>query len=209
VVYNGFDDTLTGVQAAPQEALTLTYSGTLYRTQPVEPFLDTLGAVVKKHPALRLKLQFPGLAYDVEQKRRVEKALGILSPFTHITDRIPKAQVIDMMAGSDVLLMFAHAGFTGAASTKVFEYIALRKPILLYPSDDDILEDLLTTTGLGIICRNVDELGRTLEELVLKKLRGESPHVTPHDDIIARYSRTKQTQTLAHLLDDLARGHVA
>lgn len=207
VVYNGYDQNLLVVseEAPPPDhgILRMTYNGTLYPTQPIEPFIEAVRTAQNRYANLKLDLQFPGLAYDPSQKRRVERALADLNPCATITERIPRSEVIRLMTSSDVLIMFAHKDVTGTASSKIFEYLALRKPVLLYPSDNDILEELLTTTGLGIICRTETDLQRELEQIVLKKLRGESITVTPNEAVIAQYSRRKQTERLAQILNEL------
>jgi glycosyltransferase involved in cell wall biosynthesis len=204
VVFNGYDDTLGAAPAPVGMELRLTYSGTLYQTQPVEEFLEALKRLTARHRELKLKMEFPGLAYDPGQAQRVRDALGELSGLTRITDRLPRNEVIELMSLSDALVMLAHAGMTGAASSKIFEYIALRKPVLLYPSDHDILEELMTSTGLGIICPTQDALDYHLEQMALAKLRGAAVHIDPKEEVIARYSRRKQTEKLAQALNSLA-----
>lgn len=203
VIFNGYDDVIGNSESLRADKLTITYNGTLYDTQPVESFLGALQRVRSKHPRLTLSLEFPGLAYSSAQEQRVKTALGSLAGFATITDRIPHIRVLALMAKSDILVMLAHRGYTGIPSSKIFEYIALRKPVLLYPSDNDILEEILTSTGLGIICRNEDELCSTLEEIAQKKMRGEPITVTPNEEAVAQYSRIKQTEKLARILGAL------
>jgi hypothetical protein len=99
--------------------------------------------------------------------------------------------------------MVTHKGIKGIPSSKMYEYIGLKKQILLYPKDHDIVEETLNETGLGIICKDENEVYLKLLGLVKAKQDGLNPELKIDPVKIDFYSRKNQTAELAKLLDRL------
>ena len=55
-----------------KETFIITYNGTLYNSQPIEPFLEvTKRLILKYQNKIKILLKFPGLDFDPEQSKRV------------------------------------------------------------------------------------------------------------------------------------------
>ncbi|MCB0395435.1 MAG: hypothetical protein KDD36_02200 [Flavobacteriales bacterium] len=207
VVLNGYDELPEMDNDHPPISPTefiITYNGTLYESQDVETVLDVVKSLIDQTgDKLKIVIHFPGLAYDSVAENRVRKNMRGYEDHVVITDRIPRLKVLEIQQQSDVLLMIAHGGVKGVPSSKVFEYIGLRKPVLLYPNDHDILESLLTETNLGVICNNREQLENSMKEMILSKVRGEANTTRPDKAVIAGLSRKQQVEKLVHLLNRL------
>ena len=203
VILNGFDDIhLSENHLIDNTEFNITYNGSLYPTQPIEPILNALKNIIADNSIhLKIKINFPGLAFDKSQKKRIEHFLKGFENHLFITDRIPKNEVLSIQQKSDLLLMVAHENIKGIPSSKLYEYIGLRKTVLLYPNDFDIIEETLNETGLGLICNNEDDIFKNIYQIINAKQNGEVLKKNINDSKIEYYSRKNQTAELAKLLD--------
>jgi glycosyltransferase involved in cell wall biosynthesis len=201
-VYNGFDsESYTGLSniLLDSDKFVITYNGTLYPTQPIELFLDAFISVIKETRGLKLFLQFPGLAFNKQSALRVREQLKGYEDYFIIYDRLPKEVVIDMQLNSDLLLMIAHRGIKGIPSSKVFEYIGLRKKFLVCPGDEDILEEIAVKSTMGIVCNTSESVKNKLQEMMELKLK-DSTQVVYDKESVMKYSVEHQVAHLARII---------
>ena len=100
--------------------------------------------------------------------------------------------------------MINHEGLKGIPSSKLYEYIALKKPVLLYKNDKDILEQTLLNAGLGIICNNSKELEDKLRMIIKSYLKTHKIELSLNEDAVKSYSRRSQTKSLALILKNMS-----
>lgn len=207
VLLNGFSEEIAARAAAPQrraDEFVITYSGTLYPTQPVEIFLAGYRALVERYgQRLKFRIHFPGVAFRPEQGERVRRALAGSAAEVSISERVPQEAALALQAESHALLMMGHSGLRGIPSSKLYEYLCFRCPIVLCPDDHDVIHETLADTGLGVFCDTADEVVARLAPIVEAQIaHGLAP---PAGDAtrIARYSRREQVRGLAALLDTL------
>lgn len=80
---------------------------------------------------------------------------------------VPRKELGKIMAESSVLLALGcppEEGQHGILGTKVFEAIGAEKPLLLVPSDEDSLAELIRETGIGCAARTTEEVKDFLRE---------------------------------------------
>jgi len=116
--------------------------------------------------------------------------------YVHITNWLPKQEVVDLQKNADVLLMLSYIGFKGIPSSKLYEYIGLQKNILHYPNDKDVIESILNDTQLGINCDTLEDMKSKLQEIIRAKTSKET-YKKMDEERILFYSREKQTHLLA------------
>ena len=202
VILNGHDvENYDSIQPEA-EKFTITYNGSLYPTQEIEPLLSALDKLIGEGYS-EINLQFPGLAFDRSQSERVATAVKKYADHVSITNRIPKEEVIELQKQSDLLVMISHSNTKGIPSSKLYEYIGLQKNVLLYPNDHDIIEETLNDVNLGIICSTEKEIYDSVKMQLDSKRSGTLTKDTIDLDKIAFYSRKHQTKKLAELLDQL------
>jgi hypothetical protein len=183
---------------------TLLNGCTLYPTQPIELFLNGFKQVVDKYGSkLTFRLNFPGLAYDAVQAERVRSNMKGYEHTLHITERIPRAQVFDIQNQSHAFLMVAHQGIKGIPSSKLYEYLCFKKPVLLCPNDNDIIEETVNDTGTGVVCNTESEVYNSLSRMA-EDLIGKGKVQCPvKEERVMSYSRNNQAKVLAEILNGL------
>jgi glycosyltransferase involved in cell wall biosynthesis len=178
---------------------TITYNGTLYRTQKLDMFIEAVRRLIDAYPNKKIRINFPGIGASPDVMHTVQTQLDTagLMPYVWMSDRIPKAEVFEMQARSHVLLMVGHENISTSIGSKVYEYIGLQKPVLLCPSDNGTNYHTLKAAGNGLFATTSNEAFDILERLLL----GGQPQLNMAD--VFHYSRESQTQKLAGLLDRL------
>jgi len=61
--------------------------------------------------------------------------------------------------------MFSHSNIKAVTSSKIFDYLALGKPVILSPGDKEILEEIIHTTHSGFVCENSEKTLLILQAL--------------------------------------------
>ncbi len=106
---------------------------------------------------------------------------------------------------ADMLFLPMESGINGERSPyipgKLFEYIALRKPILML-SDDSDAKDILEKCGTGFFApsKNIDGIAETLIECY-ELWRNRTLKVSPDESYIRALSRSVLTSDLASVFD--------
>ena len=98
--------------------------------------------------------------------QETENLSGYEDHFLDFIERIDRENVIDIQLSQTYYLVIGHEGLKGIPGSKLYEYVALKKPVLLYPNDNDIIEQTLQDTGLGIICSTSTELEEKLRTII-------------------------------------------
>ncbi len=203
---NGFDneaETQTNKTLITDKFI-ITYNGSLYNSQKIEPILEIIKELIKEYENKQeIILKFPGLAFDPSQENRVRKVFSGLENKVYISKRIERKKVLKIQQESHLLLMISHENIKGIPSSKLYEYIGLRKPILLYPSDNDIIENTLIRTKLGIIGNSKSEIKLKLKNLIDEFIKTKKIRIIGDENEIKSLSRLNQTQKLAKILDKL------
>jgi len=92
---------------------------------------------------------------------------SLLSPFkckriVRIERRVAYSEVPRVLQKSTILLVLTNRNRRGILTTKAFEYLAARRPILCVPGDRDALDELLMETNAGISCPDVESTAQAL-----------------------------------------------
>jgi len=202
VVYNGyfpelFDD-LPKYTAQPDAPFVIAYSGTLYSYQMLELFIDGASLFINERQITPqdFKLLFIGMEFqDVSHGRLVSCAHSIL-PFIETTPRLTAIETIDRLNESDAFLLLANRHFSPVPA-KLFDYLALGKPVLMCENDRAIVEDILTSSQLGLIADTPQEV---CAHIGLLYDRGFQVNPTTARE---KFSRKHQTHCLSQLLKEI------
>jgi glycosyltransferase involved in cell wall biosynthesis len=147
IVQNGYDESdFENMTASTPARFTISYTGTISESYPVEGFTKAIVKLIEK--GQKLSLKFTGHISDV-MKERFISAIGIENlEFIPYSDH--KTVVGQMFSSSMQLLVLARdPGNRSFLPGKLFEYIASGKPVLcLGPVDGDTAE-ILEKGGFG------------------------------------------------------------
>lgn len=188
-------------QRPDQQTLQITYVGSLYATQPIEIFLGAIKKLIKQDSSLKLRINFLGIMRQPDAFERVFNQVKGFENYFYFTSRISKDDVIAIQAQSHILLASAHKNIKGTPGSKLYEFIALQKPILVCPSDNDIIEESLTDTGQGFFANTEEECYN-----LLKKFYSEFESTSTitntkfRTERIQAYSRKEQVKKLSDII---------
>ncbi len=197
-VPNGFEDALLGCRepARHREPIEILHSGTLTADRPLAPLLRVL-AREPHRAAFRLVVHGyvapPVAAQLAAADRRV--AVDVVGPSSW-------EDAVARIAASDVGLVTqaGSAGDATAVAGKVYEYLALGRPVLCL-SAGGATEALLGRLGADRYCARLDEEASI--ERALELLRtAPAPPVAP--ERLAPYARSTIAARMAAVLDDVA-----
>lgn len=204
-ILNGFDTLLSKIQPEENNSFIIVYNGTLYDTQDVEGFIRAIIRCIDTFKEkIKIKIQFPGVCYDPTQENRLKDLIQGYESFFLLTPRIPKEEVIYLQQCADLLLMLTHKGKKGIPSSKLYEYLALQKPILCFPSDEDIVYETLLNTGVGIVVDSEELLFDKLNEFMRLKLNGVQVSNDMKEANLLAYSLSNQVSKLSLLLNQIS-----
>ncbi len=200
---NGFiADNYVDIPKIENPQFTISYAGSIYPQQPVEIFLRAAVRLLSEN--IQLKVNFIGIASDTQVVNRVKKEIVGYESHFEFTERVSKSKAIEIQFNSHLLLVVAHQGLKGTPGSKLYEYIALKKPVLLCPSDHEIIADTLADTGQAFIAENEEACYHLLKKLQGSFLEnGAIPMKELREEAINKYSRHAQTSILAEAIHQL------
>lgn len=205
VITNGYDseDMLSCASIEPDEEFSIAHVGTIARSRNPVVLWEALKELILEdtHFAAALKIKIVGKA-DISVKEAIE-ANGLTS-FVHYTGHVNHAEAIKMQQESRVLLLSINntqnAG--GILTSKFFEYMAARRPILcIGPTDGDAAKVLAETQSGLCAGYNDKELLKSHITEFYRQYKNNTLQVNSSG--IEKYSRLELTSRMAALLDTL------
>jgi glycosyl transferase family 4 len=213
-IMNGFDPAiLGGISFAPpaEEAeasrLRFVHTGHFYGKRRVEPFLEALNAWLAAEPAMAPRIEvclLGGLGeYLAEIRARVAAAGD--SPYVRIEPDTSHHGAVQRQAEASVLLLVGYAGPGSETqmSGKIFEYLAVRRPILALAPPASPVGNVLRAAGVKHWIVSPDDhegLVTTLRAIGAEwregKLAGPQSAAA-----LAAFDRSEQTKQLAEVLE--------
>ena len=146
---------------------TLTYTGSLYhRRQNPTRLFAALRAMITDGTidAGRIEVRFYG-TYLGWLDKEIEK-YG-LSSIVKQSGELPRSEALKRQRESQILLVFKWEDpeERGLHSGKVFEYMAARRPVVTTGGHEDVIDELLTETGVGSCAYTAEDIKHTIKAL--------------------------------------------
>jgi glycosyltransferase involved in cell wall biosynthesis len=205
-VTNGFETELFSSMAAtqndPNEKFTFSIIGTLFPDHDLSVLADGMDLFLEGKDLSKIQLNLIGTAGIPEIKEFLERRFP--AECTRLTERIPREQALEIMNRSDVLFHAGWRNYRGIASGKVFEYMGARRNVLIAPGDKDIMEELVTSTGIGRVANSPEEFARAMNDWYDEWCRGGRLEWKGDMSKIMTYSRENQARILAEELLKIA-----
>lgn len=202
VVYNGFyAENNTEAPAVNNTAtISFLYSGVLYNGQDYRTAVTAFKKIADKYKGqIEVKLLFLGTAFANDPFANDPVFEGYRSNIIML-DRVNYAAALKIHEQADAFLMLTHQGKKGIVSSKIFDYIKFNKPVVLFYNDFDVLEEILTHSGLGLIANDAAFLEQQFDGLVQEKLHTGTIKINPNTEYINSFSRENQAQKLANII---------
>lgn len=216
VIYNGYDkEDLVGLGDASKqdERFVIAYLGTWGHIRDPEFFLRALGSLLRKRRYLRerMRVNFIGeVKFDVDLAIRIEQLISEenLGMVVHRVPFVPRKQGLSYLYASDVLLLVIGMPIgrpdvpDWMVTSKLFEYLSIRKPILALVPPDGEAARIIRETNAGEIIAPTD-VDRIEEKIYDMYKRFESGDLTSNPVGIEKFDRRIQTGMLAEVFDSL------
>jgi len=208
VVVVGFDeeDFAGEAPARTDGRLRLAHVGSVYPgDQRPDLLFDALDRVIAAAPAAADDLEVMLVGSRCEDRLRALLEGRPCARVCHVRPGVPPAEAVRLQRTSDVLLLLnltsQREHGTLSYPSKVFEYLAARRPVLAFPADGDYVDAILRDTGGGVTADGVDELAATLAAWHVEWRAGRGIPYAPRPARIAEFSRRAQAARIAAALD--------
>ena len=203
-IANGCDfDDVAGLERHPAERFRITHTGSFFGRRDPRPFLQAL------HDS-RLDVAARFLGDFRPADREWAESLG-LGDRLELLPYAPRATSLALQRDSEALLLLipdAGGRGRGVLSGKVFEYVAVGRPILAAVPPDGAAAELIRETGAGVVAPPDDPVAirEALEGLHARWRDDGLPDVQLSDDWRRRLSRRTRVEEMAALLHDVVTG---
>jgi len=204
-ITNGYDgEAFHKADQLPEKTdrLTISYVGAVNRLTAVKPFLEALKQLIAEDPQFenRLRIRFVGKIWDSIEPAFSEYAFKCLE----FTGYLSHPKCVNYLRQSDVLLILLKccAGMERVLTGKVFDYMAVKKPILAITPKGE-LQNFIETHQLGISVSpdEINAIKHSLKQLVQQYQEfGNCQRLLGNADL-SQFDRKVLTSQLAHLFD--------
>lgn len=223
ILPNGYDP--EGIEAAnsinkKKDTLSIAFAGTVYDWHPIESFLSVINEFIKHNKDAKLCINFYGINITSKLKKLISNHFVDIQERIHFLPKMLNKLILKELANEDIMLLFNDYSIMG---TKIYDYIGLRKTILLcYANDKDanklkkrfypiqeienvsnhLQEDLIKETNSGYVIQDTKHLRTVLEQLYEEfNNRGTIRCNTIN---VENYSRKHQVKQLAEIIKNVS-----
>lgn len=186
VIYNGYEKTLFHKKNPRKDCLTFGIAGKIsYNVSAMKLFLQTCR-------------ELTGCSYPIRIKHIGKKEGDLQEEFPETYRECGAKgyqETMEILSGMNILLIvYSHLSGLG---TKIFDYIALNKPILYIGTAPSELSEMVRGFENGYVCSTKEEMTG-----VLKDFLGNCPNKLTEKNL-TEYSREQQNEKYVDLLEKL------
>lgn len=205
-IYNGFDEADFAQWHPvpnPSNRLRIVYTGTLWKLTDISPVVDALTqlAAVDPNSASRIDLIVAGRRTPDQDAivRKLDPTVVNLTCHNYL----PHGESLKLAASADLLLLLLadEAGAERVVPAKLFEYLALRRPILSVCGEGETASLLFQHGNSHRFSPNQPD---RIAQCLLKFLRDRAALSGRDEASICQFSRREQTGQLAAVVDSVS-----
>jgi glycosyltransferase involved in cell wall biosynthesis len=200
-IANGCDfDDVAGLERTPSDRFRVTHTGSFFGRRDPRPFLQALD-----NSGLDVVARFLGDFRPADRAWAEGLGLGDRLELRPYASRVAS---LALQRDSEALLLLipeADGRGRGVLSGKVFEYIAVGRPILAAVPPDGAAAALIRETGAGVVAAPDDPsaIREALDDLHGRWRTGDLPDVELSDEWRRRLSRRTRVEEMAALLEEV------
>ncbi len=177
------------VSSSSPRTFNILYAGTIYNIQlENEVFFKALADFMKNKDQSKVKLQFIGSARHAVLNKILIKYK--LQTFVQMSPRVKRKELMTYLNDASVFLQLKLGDNKSIITSKLADYLAFRKPILLPVSDNGDIAESIIMNNAGYVCNTVEENIAVLESLYQKFKKGESLVVPQSEEMLLKNSRS-------------------
>jgi glycosyltransferase involved in cell wall biosynthesis len=206
VVSNGFDPAQLRMSAAgSRSGWEVLHAGALYYGRSLASFLEATKRLLDRDPAFARDFRLT-LVGTLDGSARAELARsGIGDDRVRLVGQVDHASALEAMRAADALLLVANTtpGAEATVPGKLFEYLAIGRPVLAIAPTESSTADVLRLTGGGWLAAADDP-----EDIacVVQRAYGERGSSVADPAQVARFDRRLLAGELAQILDQVVIG---
>jgi hypothetical protein len=211
-IYNGYDSedfaNLKIDHLVRNSRFTITYTGTFFKNRSADSFITGLGELLNLRYDLhgKIRVKFIG-GFPNEHLKRIQKIINMyaLHDTIEFYDAISYTECLRQQIESDVLLLIIGVGQNNNCilTTKLFEYLASRRPILAIVPKGAARDMIVKTqSGIAIDPDDIEGIKKSILELYDRHRQNELL-LNPRNKLITTYDRKILTQQLSDILNTI------
>jgi len=222
ILPNGYDP-LSIAQAnctsQKNDILRIAMIGSILPWNPIDHFLKTISEYISDKKFVRVEFIFFGCNQSESISEKIKSEFPNIVLITKFISKLPNAILLEKVSECNALLLFNYYSFMG---TKIFEYIGLKRKIILCFTNDNqanqlkqitfpiseledqsnqLQADLIAETNSGIAVKDADDLKTVLTDLWEEF--SATGQIECHSINVENYSRKIQTEKLANLIKSI------
>lgn len=210
LIYNGYDPVLFAPLYKASDRFRLVFTGRLLSLEMRDPsaLLDAL-----EHPllaSLELEVACYTDTYSAELLETLQRRRGRIESRLVCYPMVGYSEVPELLHSAGIVLLLGNAeghdarGPRGMISTKLFEAMAVQKPLLMLPATGGEAVDLLRSSRCGIASDSSEEIASYIYEVYRQWLRDGFTVAREADRVyIEQFSRRRQARLFADLLNQV------
>ncbi|MDR0700155.1 MAG: glycosyltransferase [Tannerella sp.] len=210
LIYNGYDpEIFYPSDKKMTDKFFITYTGRLFSIALRNP--DLLFRAVERLSQEKVitcdRFQIRWFVDDKSRALIAEMAdkYANIEDYMKYFEYVPAAKIPDILNESSILLILTNKtgadGPKGIMTTKFFEALAVRKPILCVRGDEGCLEKIINRTRSGLSAHNEDEVYNFIKEHYLRWREGKPSEDNSDKDEIKKFSREEQAKQFVKIFD--------
>ncbi len=169
VIKNGFDFNPLEIKQVKiprqQNKLVISYIGTLYPYQNINLMLDVIKKLIIEKQ-LNIHINFVGInSLENHEIKIKERYLEILPNITFY-ERMPSMDLQQIYDQSDLLWLTSFEDMKGWYPVKLFDYAKQGIPIVLYPTDNDVMQKFIESGSVGKAFQGGSEISSFLKGIL-------------------------------------------
>jgi glycosyltransferase involved in cell wall biosynthesis len=199
-IYNGFDpDDFMGIrrERPQQKRVRILHNGTFSGSRTPVPFLESLVQLRDNRLLEDIEVYFVGASQHV-----IHTLIDVfaLTPLVTILEYMPHRQSLQHLLDADLLLLVSSGD---AMTSKVFEYLAVQKPILAVVDPQGAAAQLIKEAKAGIVVdhHSPAAIADGLVRLIQSIRAGNAPSAEP--EFVAQFDYKVLTRQLARCFDEI------
>ena len=198
----GFDSTMfKPIFLHSSKIFTITYMGRLLDLKQRNPSIlfEAIDDLIKNNiiPSAKIKILFYGtekeLLNELLKKYECRICVTIFDIIDY--DKVPK-----VLQESCLNLVLSSKTSLGVLTTKLFEYLAVNRPILSIPNDHGELAEVINISNGGFVCDTKEELVQKIKELFLIWENTFTIKSNTNLEFINKFSREYQSKCLYDMI---------
>jgi len=207
VITNGYDandfSSTPSVIKKKSQKFIIVHTGSFYALQTPIYFLKALRLLLDETPSIQRDIEVVFAGRWETRDDKIVHDLGLKNVIKFV-GYVAHQEGICLLSNSDVLLLIIASTAVNVYSGKIFEYLAIKKPILALVPPEGVAAVLIKKTRTGVVVNPEDIIPIKNEILrMYKRYKAGTLTINPELSIISKFERKSLTNDLAVILNEV------